>query len=100
MIKAKNRKNNVVSEFTPEQWQQVKNDPRYKNIFVEVPTLEALPEVKELRERQAAQAKQETPETGITDTLASGEGDSPEGSANIVKRTGKAPKNDKEEQPQ
>lgn len=89
MVKVKNRNNNVVSEFTTEEWEQVKNDPRYKNIFVEIPTLEALPEVKELRERQAVQAAQDAQ---VNNPLEDG--------AIPGKRIGKQPKNDNEEQPQ
>lgn len=56
MIKARNRHNGSVSTFTPEQWEQVQADPRYSGLFIRENTIEDLPEVKEMRERQAQEA--------------------------------------------
>lgn len=62
MIKAKNRHNGVVSEFTEENWRKVSQEnSRWHGVFELVSPPEVPKEVKELEEKQAKE-KAETPE--------------------------------------
>lgn len=59
-VKVRNVNNGTEHSFEREEWEKIKVHPAYKKVFVEIPTLESLPEIQALRQRQKEEAVGET----------------------------------------
>ena len=91
MVKAKNRHNGVVSEFTEENWRKIsEKNSRWHGVFELVSPPEVPKEVKELEEKQAKE-KAETPEKPKQEVKAPVKPRTRK--APVKPRTRKAPKN-------